>query len=89
MKVLNKFKSNEKEVETLKELKSQLKDEVTQLIWYKEKYECAFTHGEKKFERLFKLGKTHRDKTGIGYVHQTSQKQCQCLYYFCERKRFL
>lgn len=70
MKILNKFKSNEKEVETLKELNSQLKDEVTQLIWYKEEYECAFTHGEEKFERLFRLGKAHRDKTGIGYIKQ-------------------
>lgn len=64
---LNKFKSDEKEAETLKEVNTQLRDEVTQLKWFKEKYEYSFTHREENFERLFKMGKYHRKKTGLGY----------------------
>lgn len=62
-----KLKNDEKEVATLRDLDTQLKNEITQLKWYKEKYENSFTHGEEKFERLFKMGKYHRGKTGLGY----------------------
>ena len=63
----NKIKSYEKEAETLSKINVLLRNEVTQLKWFKEKYEYSFTHGEEKFERLFKMGKYHRDKTGLGY----------------------
>ena len=64
---LNKFKGIEIELTKVKNENSTLKTQVTQLESYKQKYECKFTHGEHKFEKLFKLGKSQRDRTGLGY----------------------
>ena len=63
----NKIKSYEKEAETLNKINSHLRDEVTQLKWFKEKYAYSFTHGQENFERLFKMRKFHRDKTRLGH----------------------
>ncbi|WP_193450554.1 hypothetical protein, partial [Streptomyces plicatus] len=69
---LNKFKGIENELTKVKNENSTLKTQVTQLESYKQKYECKFTQSEEKFEKLFKLGKSQRDRTGLGYNRNIS-----------------
>ena len=69
---LNNFKGIENELIKVKNENSTLKNQVTQLESYKQKYECKFTQGEEKFEKLFRLGKSQRDRTGLGFDRYTS-----------------
>lgn len=64
---LCKFKGLEDELELLKIQNSSLNNEVTQLKGNKEKFEYKFNHGEEQFEKLFRMGKAHRDMTGLDF----------------------
>ena len=57
---LNNFKGIGNELIKVKNENSTIKNQVTQLESYKQKYECKFTQGKEKFEKLFKLGKSKR-----------------------------
>jgi len=71
-KDLNNYKEIENDLLKVKNENSILINKVTQLESYKRKYECKFTQGEEKFEKLFKLGKSQRDRTGLGFDKYTS-----------------
>ncbi|WP_193450567.1 hypothetical protein, partial [Streptomyces plicatus] len=68
---INKFNGIEIQLIKVKNENSILKNKVTQLENQKQKYECKFTQSEEKLEKLFKLGKPHGDKTGLGYDKYT------------------
>lgn len=69
---LNNFKGIENELLKVKNENSTLKTQVTQLESFIQKYEDRFTQGEVKFEKLFKMGKFHKDMTGLGFDWNSS-----------------
>lgn len=57
----------ENELEKVKSENLSLNKQIVQLKETNEVFEQKFTQGEEKYEKLFKLGKSQVDMTGIAY----------------------